>query len=837
MTIRPDARPPSRPHGLVWAAAVSALALGCGAPSVTDDAGTTPRELAECSQPENLAACTPSWEEFARNPPEQPPTLVGEPVQSEVQADLHNLEGDEDPEVTVQSDVTFSCTSETYSMATTPNKLVMYRPDATVLWPGGLVQGASYRDGGDFLALPIAERAPLEVIASINNDDNARMVDVPTAGSVGQAIGSMIGNAEAQGLATATSIDFVREEYHSESAFALGASLSARYLGFEASASGSVDTNASMTTVTAHLTQTVYSVSVATPPTPDDFFSSALTAEALQAQIDLGRIGPNNPPVFVSDVLYGRMMMYSVTAAASASEIRATIEASYENLSGSASGSLTTRQEKLLETATIRFVQVGGDQDSANRALRSGNLAEYFTERMPLTAAAPLQFTFKSLTGEVAHVTEAGEYTVTTCTPRLPGSLDFEAHQLVETGFTASERRSLVGDIDGDGIDDMVWNELVSGPQGANRVVVGFSSDSGELTGSEGDDSPQPSPPEGWVNFDVYVADTNGDGRSDLVWHTQDDWDLVWYVAVSRGDGTFEWTPRFVQTVELGWLRHTVHVDDANGDGRDDLLWVGHAAQELDPLRSVWRTHTGVYPFLSAVDGSLAPALFQGWVEERPSAFGADPGWRFHDSWIGDVNADGCSDLILNQANATGNSIVVSAQDCGTRTFGRPGVVSNRTVNGWDDYLPLVGNIDGSYGTDMAWVAPARGTVPVHRSLTDPSGAWSTPGSQSLTAAVPGAWHDPDASFAVLAADVNNDGRDDLILNQRTELDNVVVVGLGLSDGSFSYPAAELPHPSTPLDGWELYDVHTGDFNGDGRADVAWTLAGDPASTYIGLAR
>ena len=151
-------------------------------------------------------------------------------------------------------------------MRDNPQQIVMYNPNINFLWPGALVQGKSYRDGiGSINGLIINERSPIEVsIPDLANNDNFRTVDTPTQAEVAQAIGSMVGNATQEGLATPSKITFEMESYHSESQFALSAGISGRYMGFEASASGDFSKNASETTITAHFYQQMFTVTVAT---------------------------------------------------------------------------------------------------------------------------------------------------------------------------------------------------------------------------------------------------------------------------------------------------------------------------------------------------------------------------------------------------------------------------------------------------------------------------------------------------------------------------------------------------------------------------------------------
>jgi hypothetical protein len=69
--------------------------------------------------------------------------------------------------------------------------------------------------------------------------------------------------------------------------------------------------------LTAYFVQRMFSVSMVLPQTPGEVFSDAFTSQKLQEQIDHGRIGDDNLPVYVSSVAYGRILMFSFTSTAS----------------------------------------------------------------------------------------------------------------------------------------------------------------------------------------------------------------------------------------------------------------------------------------------------------------------------------------------------------------------------------------------------------------------------------------------------------------------------------------------------------------------------------------
>jgi DNA-binding beta-propeller fold protein YncE len=133
--------------------------------------------------------------------------------------------------------------------------------------------------------------------------------------------------------------------------------------------------------------------------------------------MDLGRIGPNNLPVYVASVTYGQIMMFSATATASAGEIQGALSASYNGFVGGGSASLSAEQRQLLETADIRVVTLGGNGTAVRSMISGGNPADFFIGSDLITNAVPIAYTLKDLNGNVAKVAETSDYTLTTCTP------------------------------------------------------------------------------------------------------------------------------------------------------------------------------------------------------------------------------------------------------------------------------------------------------------------------------------------------------------------------------------------------------------------------------------
>ena len=129
--------------------------------------------------------------------------------------------------------------------------------------------------------------------------------------------------------------------------------------------------------------------------------------------------GPSNQPCYVQSVTYGRMLIYTATSteAETATELRASLEASYGAYSGSAD--LTQRQRQLVSNSTIEVQVFGGTQEDATSTLRdvvkSGDYSG-FLRPVPSTTAVPLSYRINDLKNRrPAVIGDATKYSIETC--------------------------------------------------------------------------------------------------------------------------------------------------------------------------------------------------------------------------------------------------------------------------------------------------------------------------------------------------------------------------------------------------------------------------------------
>ena len=781
----------------------------------TTSTPTCDPSLEDCFAPSEYLRELPPWDTFSPREPDLPATPVGEAMQvADTTLDVEMI--DEGGNVQVFPDVTYACQVQPFTLTQNPQQIAIYSPDRELLWPGGLIQGRSHRDGlGSLLALTIAERAPINVsIPRLANSDNFRTVEAPNQANVSQAIGEMIGNATSSGLSTPSTITFSQEVYHSEQQFALEAGLSGRYLGFEASVSGGVDREASKTTVTAQFYQQMFEVVVAPPQTPDGFFSDAFTDERLEEQVRLGRIGPDNLPVYISSVVYGRMMIFSLTSTASEEEIRATLNVAYNSIGGGASANLSAQQRSILEQSEIRVTSLGGDADATLAVIRSGDWSQYFTDNAPLSSAAPLSYTFRNLgDGSVASVSETTEYNVRTCVERAanPGTFDFRDVQSLSLPISVPAT-PYMGDFDGDGTQDIAWNHV--GPS-SNETVIGFSNGDGTFT-LAAPFSHTAQPVDGWSEYNAQVGDFNNDGMDDFAWSRVITTNTT-YVGLSNGGGSFEEMPLFTRESDRWGDSYEFAVGDVDGRNGDDLIWNVRAG--------VNRT----YVSFSNGDGTYGVDNVEGitdmWHDHPARAWNGNETFK-----VGDFNGDGRDDLIWYTEGFDVHHVYFaeSVSDVQGQVFSFRGLFDRNGARGWTNYDVVIGNIDGRAGVDLVWMAFGDTRHPIHRDLT-------TGGTPALEIG-PLEWFETpqgEAPYELRLLDVNGDGRKDLLMNDMDTV-NRSYIGLGTAEGQFDFGRVSQDHPA--FDDWSQFTILVGDVDGDGREDVIYNNADAANDVYVGLA-
>src|SRR5438094_624640 len=297
-----------------------------------------------------------------------------------------------------------------------------------------------------------------------------------------------------------------------------------------------------------------------------------------------------------------------------------------------------------------------------------------------------------------------------------------------------------VGDVNEDGKPDLLVANYYSADgnyysNGTVGVLLGNGDGTFQAAVSYGSGGSGP--------VSLAVVDVNGDGKPDVVVANQcassDCTNGTVGVLFGKGNSTFG---RVVSYESGGYQASWVAVADVSGDGRPDLLVANQCASSNNCANGT----IGV--LLQNADGSFQTAV------SYPSG-----GYYAYSLGVSDVNGDGKPDLVVANQCATNSS-------CANGTVG-----------------VLLGNGDGTF---------------------QPALAFSSGGK---------------FAFSVAIADVNGDGKPDLLIaneyastaNQST---GTVAVLLGNGDGTFQ------PAVTYGSGGQYFYTVAIADVNGDGRPDL-----------------
>ena len=339
--------------------------------------------------------------------------------------------------------------------------------------------------------------------------------------------------------------------------------------------------------------------------------------------------------------------------------------------------------------------------------------------------------------------------------------------------------KTLVADINGDGKDDVIWNETTNE---RNRVYVGLSNGDCTFSFLQSQDFLGG----GWGAFKTLIGDVNGDGLDDMIWNGTTVAGNRVYVGLSNGDGTFSLNTS-QDFLSGGWDPYKTLIGDVNGDGFDDLIW-----------NETSITRNRVYIGLSNGDGTFNLNASQDFLSG---------GWDPYKTLIGDINGDDFDDLIWNETSVTRNRLYVGLSN-GDGTFNLS--PSQNILNGgWQAFVTLVGDIDGDNKDDIVW----NGLANINRTytaLSNGNGSFDLKPSQDRQET---GW----AEFRTLFGDFNGDNKFEPLWNGLRTI-NRVYTSQSEEDGILSFNSLQ-DHPNQ---GWYPYKSLVGDFNGDGKSDILW---------------
>lgn len=352
-----------------------------------------------------------------------------------------------------------------------------------------------------------------------------------------------------------------------------------------------------------------------------------------------------------------------------------------------------------------------------------------------------------------------------------------------------------VGDLNGDGKPDIVTANLGAASVSAVLNQTTFGSLAPDLVRTAITAST--------TAHGLASGDLNGDGKADLIAAVPGSNNLGIFVNSAVGGAT---APSFDarQDFALGASPITARLVDVNVDGRPDVI-VTTATNNVVVLMNTTTPGSNTITFAAG-----------------PASFSA--GGTLFEITSGDLNLDGRPDLAVSTPSTNNITLLLNNTTPGassasfttsvTSATNQPHGITLADVNG-DGKLDLIAV---NQGTGIA--VGSGSTASIRLNLT-------TPGASSLSFGGKTDVSIGTGARSVVALDVNGDGKPDLVTANRVS-NNVTVLLNAIATGSTTLNATSSFTRTDFTAGSEPYAIRTADMNGDGRGDL---IVGNRSST------
>jgi RHS repeat-associated protein len=369
---------------------------------------------------------------------------------------------------------------------------------------------------------------------------------------------------------------------------------------------------------------------------------------------------------------------------------------------------------------------------------------------------------------------------------------------------------AIVGDLNGDGIDDIVYQDKTTG-----HLYYFLGATTGTYQGPYDT---------GLTQTFVAPIDYNADGKMDLLTVNASSNLRVNFFASAGGAFTYtDTTTPAPPTTGVGY----VMVGDVDGDGRDDLIYaVSSGSSWTSPDYIYYRLNTGsgfgaqiLLKQIGSTTCIVACLKLYSWPFGQETHYNS----RVRKA---DFNGDGRIDLLVNVTRCN-----LGSGQCTSPTYNWYLYVSDASSNTYDalDILtygtnqptgmpPLIGDFNGDGCSDISYISATNGWV-VQYGTCLRSGA-----ANALSAAVStGISHTPVYPMAI---DWDGDGRDDIVDSDGIHWGYAHSTGTGF--GAWTSTGITYNNADTVLHAALAVDVH-----GDGQYGIVYPAGSGYALTAL----
>lgn len=290
----------------------------------------------------------------------------------------------------------------------------MFNPNANVIYPGSLLQGASLRKATpDVIAV---KRAGGTISYDIidGNKQSSFTVNEVTKSSITDAMNNIIGSSS--GVVPAN-FSFNYKNIQSRQQFALAVEADYENAFLELEGYLQLNTSSSYNSYLVRLNQSYYTMSFDIPTNKGELFSAEVTPE------ELGKyVTPGNPATYVSDVTYGRTYYMLIESTSSVFDMEAGISGSFSAIASSGGGSVDASYLRTLSNLKIQVFAYGGEASATLRTVVDASTLDSLVNKLAdagdIRSGKPVSYVVRSVyDNRVVSVQLANKYDVTNCVP------------------------------------------------------------------------------------------------------------------------------------------------------------------------------------------------------------------------------------------------------------------------------------------------------------------------------------------------------------------------------------------------------------------------------------